>query len=153
MIAAYARSGYFVDYRGDEIVVYKGRPGGVLWFDPTVAAIAPQKRSDLPPSDVEGIANRPEFDSVDLAISYIETHSTTAPGISVVTSVSVIPPASTTPVPTIGSIDGGATADTTIAPPPPPAASPDTTSAPTPAPTSAPTIAPTSAIVTGSSSP
>ncbi len=137
MIAAYARSGYFVDYRGDEIVVYKGRPGGVLWFDPTVAAIAPQKKSELPPGDAEGLANQPEFDSVDLAISYIETHSTTAPGISVVTSV----PASTTPVPTIGSIDGGATTDTTIAPTAPALPSVDTATATT------------IAIVTGSSSP
>ncbi len=141
MIAAYARSGYFVDYRGDEIVVYKGRPGGVLWFDPTVAAIAPQKRSELPPSDAEALANRPEFDSIDLAISYIETHSTTAPGISVVTSV----PGSTTPIPTIGSIDGGATADTTIAPAAPPPI--DTTTA------TATATATTIATVTGSSSP
>ncbi len=134
MIAAYARSGYFVDYRGNDIVVYKGRPDGVLWFDPTVAAIATQKKSDLPPSDVAAIANRPEFDSVDLAISYIETHSTTAPDVSIVTTLvgrgttvdsspspgtspPADPSAGTTPVPTIGSIDGGATSATT----PPPA--------------------------------
>jgi serine/threonine protein phosphatase PrpC len=35
-VAWYARSGYYVGLKGQELVVYKGRPGGVLWFSPTV---------------------------------------------------------------------------------------------------------------------
>ncbi len=31
-----ARNTYFVGYQGDKVVIYKGKPGGVLWFDPTV---------------------------------------------------------------------------------------------------------------------
>ncbi len=37
-VAWYARDGYFVGLKGNQIVIYRGRPGGVLWFRPTVAA-------------------------------------------------------------------------------------------------------------------
>ncbi len=36
-VAWYARAGYFVGLRGDRIMVFQGRPGGLLWFRPTVA--------------------------------------------------------------------------------------------------------------------
>lgn len=32
----YARSAYFVGLSGDSLTVYQGRPGGVLWFKPTL---------------------------------------------------------------------------------------------------------------------
>lgn len=34
----YARGSYFVGVDGDQVTVFKGRPGSVLWFDPTVEA-------------------------------------------------------------------------------------------------------------------
>lgn len=34
----YARSSYFVGLSGPDLTIYQGRPGGVLWFKPTVAA-------------------------------------------------------------------------------------------------------------------
>jgi protein phosphatase len=33
----YARRTYFVGVKGNEVTIFKGQPGGVLWFDPTVA--------------------------------------------------------------------------------------------------------------------
>jgi protein phosphatase len=36
-VAWYARAGYFVGLEGDRITIFQGRPGGVLWFRPTVA--------------------------------------------------------------------------------------------------------------------
>ena len=32
----YARGGYYVGLSGTQVTIYKGRPGGVLWFKPTV---------------------------------------------------------------------------------------------------------------------
>ncbi len=32
----YARSAYFVGLNGNSLTVYQGRPGGVLWFEPTL---------------------------------------------------------------------------------------------------------------------
>ena len=36
-IAWYARSAYYVGLAKDRITIFQGRPGGVLWFQPTVA--------------------------------------------------------------------------------------------------------------------
>lgn len=36
--AWYARSSYFVGLRGDRVTIFQGRPGGVLWFQPTVSS-------------------------------------------------------------------------------------------------------------------
>jgi len=33
----YARAGYFVGLRGNQIIIFQGRPGGLLWFRPTIA--------------------------------------------------------------------------------------------------------------------
>ncbi len=33
----YARGAYFVTFDGDQVAIYKGRPGGILWFEPTLA--------------------------------------------------------------------------------------------------------------------
>ena len=33
----YARSSYYVGLSGDSLIIYQGRPGGVLWIKPTVA--------------------------------------------------------------------------------------------------------------------
>ena len=32
----YARGAYFVKFDGDQVAIYKGRPGGILWFEPTL---------------------------------------------------------------------------------------------------------------------
>lgn len=36
-IAYYARESYFVGLDGSTVTIYQGRPGGVLWFRPTIA--------------------------------------------------------------------------------------------------------------------
>ena len=37
-IGWYARSSYFVGLKGDRVTIFQGRPGGVLWWHPTIAA-------------------------------------------------------------------------------------------------------------------
>jgi protein phosphatase len=41
-IGWYARGAYYVGLRGQQVAIYKGRPGGLLWFKPTLA-----QRTDL----------------------------------------------------------------------------------------------------------
>jgi len=36
-IGWYARGGYFVGLRGNQLTIFQGRPGGLLWFRPTIA--------------------------------------------------------------------------------------------------------------------
>ena len=35
-VAWYARSAYFVGLEGEQVAIFRGRPGGLLWFDPTL---------------------------------------------------------------------------------------------------------------------
>ena len=40
-VAWYARSAYFVGLDGDQVAIFRGRPGGLLWFDPTLVEHKP----------------------------------------------------------------------------------------------------------------
>jgi serine/threonine protein phosphatase PrpC len=46
-ITYYGRQGYYVGFAGDQVAVYKGPKGGVLWVKPTVDATYPLHRRDL----------------------------------------------------------------------------------------------------------
>ena len=54
-IGFYARGSYFVAVAADQLTIYKGRPGGLLWFQPTLvertnvttSAVLPSRISDL----------------------------------------------------------------------------------------------------------
>lgn len=35
-VALYARGAYFVGLDGDQVAIFRGRPGGLLWFEPTL---------------------------------------------------------------------------------------------------------------------
>ena len=35
-VALYARGAYFVGLDGEQVAIFRGRPGGLLWFDPTL---------------------------------------------------------------------------------------------------------------------
>jgi PPM family protein phosphatase len=43
----YARHTFYVGLQNDQVVIFRGRPGGLLWFDPTL-----EKRTDLSVDDV-----------------------------------------------------------------------------------------------------
>jgi protein phosphatase len=43
----YARHTFFVGLQGDQVVIFRGRPGGLLWFDPTL-----EKRTPLTTDEV-----------------------------------------------------------------------------------------------------
>ncbi len=47
----YARNTYFVTIDADEVTIFRGRPGGVLWFDPTLV-----ERTGIDAADVPGDA-------------------------------------------------------------------------------------------------
>ena len=49
-IGWYARSAYYVGLDGDRVAIYKGRPGGLLWFEPTLQERKPLTTTDILPS-------------------------------------------------------------------------------------------------------
>lgn len=48
-IGWYARSAYFVGVDGDRLAIFRGRPGGLLWFEPTLEERKPLTLADVLP--------------------------------------------------------------------------------------------------------
>jgi protein phosphatase len=77
VFTAWARSGWFVAFDDDDrAIIYEGRPGGVLWIDPTENAAGPE-RSEFDPDIAEAIDGEPTFDSFDEAFEFINSGTTT----------------------------------------------------------------------------
>ncbi len=71
-LAVYARSTYYVGVEGQEIVIYQGRPGGVLWFDATLETRSGLLVGALEPHDAELVLDGLEFDNLEDAEAHIE---------------------------------------------------------------------------------
>ena len=93
LIAVHERSGYFVGFSGDTVVVFKGQRDSVLWFNPTVEATSTKIRQDLDPTMVKVIESRPTFSTADEAAQFIANQVVTT---STTTSTSTSTPAPTT---------------------------------------------------------
>jgi PPM family protein phosphatase len=89
VIAAAGRSGYYVGFRGDTVAVYQGRPGGVLWFKPTLESRSELRRADLTPDYQARIARNPTFSSLAKANHYLETLATTDEALAAATTTTV----------------------------------------------------------------
>ncbi len=70
-VAWYARSGYFVGLRGQEITVFKGRPGGVLWWKPTVAQATITSTADIESRHVADLQAGVEEPSLGAANQFV----------------------------------------------------------------------------------
>ncbi|MEM9745144.1 MAG: PP2C family serine/threonine-protein phosphatase [Actinomycetota bacterium] len=69
--AAWARRGFFVDFGDDgRVTVFQGRPGGVLWIEPTVAALG-DPRTELTENAVASVEATPRFDSLADAQDFV----------------------------------------------------------------------------------
>jgi len=61
-----------VGFAGDEVVIYQGRDGGVLWFDRTLEEGSGIYRSQLPDATVAEIEDVVEVSSLEAARAFIE---------------------------------------------------------------------------------
>ncbi|HET9076898.1 MAG TPA: Stp1/IreP family PP2C-type Ser/Thr phosphatase [Acidimicrobiales bacterium] len=68
----YARSAYFVGLRHSAIVIYQGRPGGVLWMKPTVAQVTSYSTSDVLAVHIPALQAGQEEPSIGAAHSYVQ---------------------------------------------------------------------------------
>ncbi len=71
VVGWYARSSYYVAFAGDEVAIYQGRPGGVLWFDPTLEHRTGIFRDSLSPALVNEIENLHEVSSEQAAEQFV----------------------------------------------------------------------------------
>ena len=49
----YGQSAYFVGFDGDQVAIFQGRPGGVLWIDPELVGTTELERERVPEDRVE----------------------------------------------------------------------------------------------------
>lgn len=71
VIGLYARNNYFVGFDEAQVVIYQGRPGGVLWFDPTIEQPTEFLRDDLTGALELEIDAQPEFGTLAEAQDYV----------------------------------------------------------------------------------
>jgi serine/threonine protein phosphatase PrpC len=100
-ITYYGRSGYYVGFVGDQVAVFKGQKGGVLWVKPTVDGTYSLHRSDLTPAWQQRLDDTITFTSRASADAWFETlkaNPAAVPGLA--TSTTVAAPTTTVAPPT-----------------------------------------------------
>lgn len=68
----YGRNTYFVAFDGDEVAIFKGRPGGFLVFDPTVEEATGIAADDVPASEVDDLEAGVDQATLGDAERYVE---------------------------------------------------------------------------------
>jgi len=98
LVGVYARSGYFIDTNDDNVIaIFRGRAGGVWWFNPTIELESELKLTDVPTGVVREVRNNTTFDSLADAQQYIEfVNSTVTTTTTVPTTDTTTPATSTT---------------------------------------------------------
>jgi protein phosphatase len=114
-IGWHGRRAYFVAFNGDQVVVYQGRPGGVLWLDPTLAEVYPLQRGELTEVGITSIEDSQTFSSRTGALDFLgnleqnpaaiiptttTSPTTTATTTTTTTTTTTLPPVPPTPAPT-----------------------------------------------------
>ncbi len=67
----YGTSAYFVGFDGGEVAIFRGRPGGLLWIQPELAAGTGLDRDRVPEARVPDIEQGVEQSSMDDAERYV----------------------------------------------------------------------------------
>ena len=71
-VVVYARGSYFVGVQDEEVVIFRGRPGGLLWFRPTVEERTGLRLGDVLPSRAEDLRRGKHEASLSDARRYVE---------------------------------------------------------------------------------
>ncbi len=105
VVAFAARTTYFVgtDPAGTTVVVFRGQPGGLLWFDPTVVAPTDLQVADLPAVARRSVADGHQESSLADALTYVENlrKQVTTTTTTTTTTTLTPTPAPTTAAPTL----------------------------------------------------
>jgi serine/threonine protein phosphatase PrpC len=95
----YARGTYFVGFDRNTVTLYKGQPGGVLWFQPTVVKHYDLQRGEIPEGKLSVLEDGKPRSSEESADAYVESLKDEADslGTSPATTVLGVPGATVTP--------------------------------------------------------
>jgi len=88
----YARGTYYVGFdERDRVTLYKGQPGGVLWFQPTVVKHYDITRSDVPAGKLPVLEEGKPRGSEQDADAYVDSLKDEAEGLGTTTTVTTVP--------------------------------------------------------------
>lgn len=72
IVGVYARSGYFIGFDADDkVAIYRGRVGGILWFEPTIDTKTELTGEDLPADILRDVALNRTFPSSSTALRFL----------------------------------------------------------------------------------
>ncbi len=93
----YARGTYFVGLDRGEVAIFKGRPGGLLWFEPTLEERTSLPEAGIPPARVDDVRAGHEVTSISQARRYVANLARESQPVD--TATTVPPPETTTVAP------------------------------------------------------
>jgi PPM family protein phosphatase len=96
----YARRSYYVDLHQGRVTVFKGVPGGLAGWDPTIERRTSLESAELRPADLAAVKDQEKFSSLadaDAFVARLRSHSTTT---TTTTPTTTVPGATTTAPPT-----------------------------------------------------
>ena len=100
-IGFYARGAYFVGLDEGRVVIFKGRPGGLLWFSPTVEERTSLTAGALPEARADDVSNGHEVADLDDAHAYVrnleaESNPASTSASAATTTTTIAAPTTTT---------------------------------------------------------
>jgi protein phosphatase len=98
VVGWYARGSYFVGTAGNEVVIYKGVPGGVLGWNPTIDQRTGIKINQLTPVDAEHVGSKTARGSHATAEAYVDRLRSSIAATSTTTTTIKRKPRTTTTV-------------------------------------------------------
>jgi protein phosphatase len=108
----YARRSYFVDLHQGRVTVFKGVPGGLAGWDPTIERRTAIAADQLRPADLAAVKDREKFSSLDDANAFVARIRA-----NTTTTTTTTPPTTTVPGATT-TTSAPPTTPTTLAPAP-----------------------------------
>ena len=126
----FAQASYYVGLAGKQVVIFQGRPGGFLWFNPSLVETTALTVSDLIPPEVPSVRSGVLESSFAAAQSYVQSLVNDKSDLPLYSPTTTVPPATTNPPSAIPTSTTLHLPTTTTSPPPPTTTVPTTTTQP-----------------------
>jgi protein phosphatase len=99
-VAWYARKAFYVTFDSNHVTLFRGRPGGVLGFDPTIEQRTRLRPQDLSEADRADVQAKKTFNDEAKAKTYIHALTVKAQeraAVAATTTTTAVPPPTTAP--------------------------------------------------------
>lgn len=71
-VSAFANNTFFVGFQGDEVAIFRGRPGGILWIKPSVEESTGIQRDEVPPQFLSDLQRGKDEATIEEARRYVQ---------------------------------------------------------------------------------